>query len=103
MSKSKSVLRPVPKKKAKTPARETEIIDLLWTNVEAQTLMGQAADQLAAAAQQLTARFNLEFIEALLWITETVCDRYDLPLLVVQSANVEQERMALTSPPPNTF
>lgn len=83
MSNRKSGLRPAPKKKAgNVSAREAEVIDLLWENKEAQTLMGQAADQLEAAAQQLAERFDLEFIESVLWITETVCARAGLPPLV---------------------
>lgn len=95
MSKSKSVLQPVPKKKARhATTREAEIVDLLWSNEEAQTLMGQAADQLEAAAQQLAERFNLEFIEAVLWITETVCGRAGLPPLIYPSP-ADQECVAV--------
>jgi hypothetical protein len=83
MSNRKSTLHPVPKNKGSNgSAREAQIIDLLWKNEEAQTLMGQAADQLEAAAHQLAEQFDLELVEAVLWITETVCARADLPPLV---------------------
>jgi hypothetical protein len=82
MSNRKSNLCPVPKKQASNAAQATEGADLLWTNAEAQALVAHAADDLTAATQQLSSRFDLDFVEALLWIVERVCDHAGLPPLV---------------------
>ncbi len=99
---SRSLSKPVPKKKQpRATDRENEITDLLWNNEDAQTLMGQAADQLEAAAQQITARFDLDLAEALLWITETVCARYGLPALVYPFPETSHDRICLTDNEPD--
>jgi hypothetical protein len=82
MGNRKSNLCPVPKKQVSNAAHVAESTDLLWTDEEAQAIVAQAADHLAASAGQLSSRFDLDFVEALLWVVERVCDHAGLPPLV---------------------